>query len=147
MARSVLKLKEQDKAAFFSLTEAWCLPNAIINRSRGEIFCGFPSIIAHAEQERFKLSRIGYSASFQNSCDGKKTTNGQAETQEQATVHVKEIGLARDSEALRRYTSSALVFAKNTDIPTSGLVVNYHILSQMAEGFATIRKTMCRSLS
>ena len=37
--------------------------------------------------------------------------------------------------------------AKNTDISKSAPVVNYDILFKMAEAFASIRKTICRSLT
>ena len=57
------------------------------------------------------------------------TANGEVQTKEEATVHVKGLDLFV-TVAPQRYTSSALAwknFAKNTDILTSGPVVNCNI--------------------
>ena len=63
MAKSILKLKEKDKATFFSPIEPWCFSSAILNKSRG-------ASVHMLSKKDLKLNRIGDSASFPNSCSG-----------------------------------------------------------------------------
>ena len=59
MTTCILKLKEKDKATFFSPCEV-VSPSTIRNKTGGKrIRCRFRSINAHAEQERSDFSRIG----------------------------------------------------------------------------------------
>ena len=84
--------------------------SAIINEYRGEKFCGrFRSINAHAEQVRFKLSRIGDSASFQNSSDCCYSQWRSANKRGSHSV-CQGTGVVRDTEVPRRYTGSALAW-------------------------------------
>ena len=77
------------------------------------------------------------------------TADGEVQTNEEATVYVKELDLlatVRFSK-IRRHFSHLKSFAKITDISMIGPVVSYHISLKMAKGYNAIRKTTCRSLS
>ena len=60
MAKGIFKLKEQDRATFFSPSDVWCL-TAPSSTTRGKRICGrFRSLNAHAEQERSPVSGTGH---------------------------------------------------------------------------------------
>ena len=60
MGKHVHKLKETDKATFYSLAEVLVITRAIVDDTRGKIICcRFRSINAHAKQERSKFSWTG----------------------------------------------------------------------------------------
>ena len=60
-AKNILKLKETDKATFFSLTNEWCLPapSVIKLEEREFVADSGASINAYVEQEGPELCRIG----------------------------------------------------------------------------------------
>ena len=52
LAKNVLKLKEHERATFFSPSETWCLPAPSTPQTRGtRICCGLWSIDAHDQQK------------------------------------------------------------------------------------------------
>ena len=53
LTKNDIKLKENDKATFFSPTNEWCLPAPSVIKPEGR------REDAHVEQERPELSRIG----------------------------------------------------------------------------------------
>ena len=77
------------------------------------------------------------------------TANGEVQTHEDATVHVKELDIFLTNESPRGYASSFIArkesFAMNTDTHTSGSTVKNHI--SLKTGFArnAIRRTSFRS--
>ena len=93
LARNILKSKEKHQTAFFSLSENWCLPAPSAIKTRGKrICCGLQSVDAHDQQKGFEFRSIG------NRDDDKSlttviTANGEVQTNEEATVYVKELGI------------------------------------------------------
>ena len=60
LAKNISKLKEKDKATFFSPTNEWCLQAPSVIKTEGKRNrCRFRSIHAHVERERRELWRIG----------------------------------------------------------------------------------------
>ena len=51
LTKSILKLKEKNKAAFFSPQESWCLPEHQILNLRKRVCCGFRCVNAHDQQK------------------------------------------------------------------------------------------------
>ena len=108
MARSILKLKEKDKANFFSPTQAVCIPATSLTNPEEERICGrFWITNAYAEQERPELSRVGDSASLQNSWHSNYSQLRSANKKGSNSV-CQRIGFVLDSKAPRRYIRSAL---------------------------------------
>ena len=68
------------------------------------------------------------------------TANEEVQTNEKATVYVKELDLS----VLRRVFQNS---AKHTDIPMSGPVVNYQISSKMAEGYFRVLESFSVRMS
>ena len=52
-AKNIFKIKEKDKATFYSTSEEWVLPAALTKEQRGKRVCGgFRSLYAYGQQER-----------------------------------------------------------------------------------------------
>ena len=93
-AKNIYKLKENDKATFYSLAEKWVLPVAstkepeereeFVVDSRGSMHMVSKKDLNSAELETMRTSRSPTSV---------MTANGEVQTREEATVHVKELDL------------------------------------------------------
>ena len=65
------KLKEQNKAAFFSPSANWCLPAPSTLKTRGKrICCRLRSVNAHDQQKGFEFRWIGNRDDIEKSDDG-----------------------------------------------------------------------------
>ena len=110
------KLKEKHKTAFFSPSENWCLPTSSTLRPKGREFFvdSGASIDAHGQQKGFEFRWIG---NF--------TANGEVQTNEEATVYVKELDIFLTMKVLEDTpaVSSLGSFAMNTDTHTCGSTV------------------------
>ena len=107
LAKNILKLKETDKATFFSLTNEWS-PSAIRNQTAGKIICcRFRREHPHVEQERPELCRIGSRKSLWKPDDDCCSQRRSANKRRSDTV-CQRVGFIRDSDASRRYTGRSL---------------------------------------
>ena len=71
LAKHIYKLKEKDKATFYSPTDEWIMPAACTNKSGGKRVCGrFRSKFAYGQQERPQLCRVGDHEDIEESDDG-----------------------------------------------------------------------------
>ena len=90
LAKNILKLKETDKATFFSATNEWCLPvPSVIKQEEREfvVDCGASMhMLSRKEMNSAELETVKVSK--------RPTTvvaaNGEVQTREEATVHVRE---------------------------------------------------------
>ena len=91
MARCILKPKEKHKAAFFSLAENWCLPapSTIKLEEREFVVDSGASMhmISHKDLNSAELETVTTSRSPMTVI----TANGEVQTNEDATVYVKEL--------------------------------------------------------
>ena len=106
LAKSVLKLKEQNKATFFSPSENRCLP-APSNLKLEERDCVVDSeasmhMISKKDLNSAELETVTTSRSPTTVT----TANDEVWTHEEATVYVKELGTLLDKESPRGYASS-----------------------------------------
>ena len=147
MAKGILKVKEKDKATFFSPPEVWCLPAPSVTKPKEQkcvVDSGAPvHMLSRKDLNSTELETVRVSKSPITII----TANGEVQTNEESTVYVKELGLfvtAKLFDAGKSLTWEAL---KTTDTPTSGPVVSYHISVKMTEGYNATRKNYVRSLS
>ena len=91
MAKSILKLKEKDKVTFFSPTEVWCLPAPPVIKPEEREFVVDSGANMHmlgrkdlnsAELETVRVSKSQTTV---------VTANGEVQTNDEATVYVKEL--------------------------------------------------------
>ena len=71
------------------------------------------------------------------------TVNGKVQTNEEATVYVRDLNLFVTAQLLGGTSSFAWKALRRTDISVSGPVVKNHIVSKTAEGYHPTRKTAC----
>ena len=134
LAKNVSKLKETDKATFFSPTNEWCLSTpSTIKQEEGET-------VVDSGASMHMLSRRDLNSAQLETVEVPKNpmtvvaANGEVQTKE-ATVHVKELDLLvtvmllEDTPAVLSLGNSA----KITGIPTIGTVVRNHNSSKMAD--------------
>ena len=108
LAKNIFKLKEKDKATFFSSTNEWCLPAPSVIKTGGKrICCRFRREHAHVEQERPELCRIGNRKGLQKFDDGCYSQRRSAYKRRSDRV-CQRIGFIRDSKASRWYTACSL---------------------------------------
>ena len=93
LAKNILKLKEKDKATFFSPTNEWCLPAPSVIKPEEREF------VVHSGASMHMLSRKDLnSAELENISASKSpttvvTANSEVQTKEEATVYVKRLDL------------------------------------------------------
>ena len=91
MARCILKLKEKNKTTFFSLSENWCLP------SPSTIKPGEREFVVDFGASMHMISRKGLNSAELETVTTLRspmtlfTANGEVQTHEEATVHVREL--------------------------------------------------------
>ena len=145
------KLKETENAAFFLLTNEWCLPA--------------PSVIKPEEREfvvdfrasKHMLSRKDLTSAELETVRASKSpttvvaANGEVLTKEEANSVCQRNGFIRDSKASRRYTGCSLT---RKTLPRSLIFLRVDHWpeattnsSEMADGSNATRLTTCKSLS
>ena len=106
LAKNILKIKEKHKTAFFSLSENWCLPapsnlkpeeREIVVDSRASMHMISKKDLNSAELETVTTSRSPTTVI---------TANGEVQTNEEATVYVKELDIFLTMKVFRGYASS-----------------------------------------
>ena len=91
LAKSVLKLKEHERATFFSLSENWCLPASIFEPEKREFV-----VDSGASMHMISIKDLSDAEmdTLTKSCSPTIviTANGEVQTHEEAVVYVKELG-------------------------------------------------------
>ena len=129
LAKSVLKLKEHQRAAFFSPSENWCLPASTFQPEEREFVVDSGASMHMISKKDLSDAEMD---TLTKSCSPTIviTANGEVQTHEEATVYVKELEIDLDNESLRKtrqqYCRSES-FAMKTDIPINGSMVKNHI--------------------
>ena len=92
LGRSVLKLKEHERATFFSPSENRCLPASYLKLEKREIVVDSGASMNMISKKDLNSAEID---TLTRSCSPTKviTANGEVQTHEEATVYVKELGI------------------------------------------------------
>ena len=96
LAKNVFKLKEQERAAFFSPSENGCLPASTLEPGASMHMISKKDL-SNAEMDTLTKS---FSPTIVI------TANGEVQTHEEAIVYVKKIGYILDNESPREHASS-----------------------------------------
>ena len=92
LARNIYKLKEKDKATFYSPTDEWIVPAASTIEPEKRVCSGLWSIYAYGQQGDLNSAELETMRISKNPTMV-MTANGEVQTREEATVYVKELDL------------------------------------------------------
>ena len=106
MAKSVLKLKEHQRAAFFSLSENWCLPSPSTIEPEEREFVVDSAASMHMISKKDLNSADLETVTTSRSPTTVITANCEVQTNEEATVLCQITGYILDKESPRGYASS-----------------------------------------
>ena len=114
LAKSVLKLKEQERATFFSPSENRCLPASTLKPEERELVVD-SSASMHMISKK-DLMNSGEMDTWTKSCSPTTviTANGEVQTHEEATVYVKELDIIWTMKVLEN-TPAVLSLGKLCD--------------------------------
>ena len=128
LARSILKVKEKHKAAFFSPSENRCLPASTLKPEEREFVVvsgASMHMISKKDLSNAEMDTLTKSCSLTTVI----TANGEVQTHEKATVYVKELDFSwlwKSSKTHQQYCRLES-FAMKTDILMNGSKVKNHI--------------------
>ena len=107
LAKSVLKLKEKNKAAFFSPSEYRCLPASTLELEERELVVDSGASMHMISKK--DLNDAGMDT-LTKSCSPTTviTANGEVQTHEEATVYVKELDIFLTMKVLEKHASSLI---------------------------------------
>ena len=133
LTKNILKLKETDKATFFSPTNEWSLPApSAIKPEERQLVVDFGASLHMLSRKDLNSAELE-AVKVSESPTTVVVNTGEVPTKEEATVHVKELGLFM-TVMLLEDTPAVLSLGKLciTDIIAIGQVVRSHISSKMA---------------
>ena len=90
LAKSFLKLKEKNKAAFFSSSENRCLPASTLKPEEREFVVDSSASMHMISKKDLSDAEMD---TLTKSCSPTITANGEVQTHEEATAHVKELDI------------------------------------------------------
>ena len=93
LAKNILKLKEKQKIAFFSPSENWCLPAPSTNKPEEREFVVDSGASMHTISKKDLNSTELETVTTSKSPTTVITANGEVQTNEEATVYVRELGI------------------------------------------------------
>ena len=113
LAQSVLKLKEKNKAAFFSLSESRCLPASNLKPEEREFVVNSGASMHMISKKDLNSAEMD---SLTKSCSPTivVTASGEVQTHEEATVYVKELDIFLTRKVLEN-TPAVLSIGKLCD--------------------------------
>ena len=121
------KIKEQERATFFSPSENRCLPASTLKPEEREFVVDSGAsmhMISKKDLNDAEMDNLTKSRSPTTVI----TANGEVQTHEEATVRVKELDIfLTKSSRIRQQFYRSESFAMNTDILTNGSTVKNHI--------------------
>ena len=142
LAKNVLKLKEHERATFFSPSENRCLSASNLKPEEREFVVDSGASMLMISKKDLISAEMD---TLTKSCSPTIviTANGEVQTHEEATVYVKELDIFLTMKVLENhqqyYRSES--FAMKTGIPTNGSMVKNHISLKTGFGYPTIRRT------
>ena len=147
LAKSVFKLKEHEKATFFSPSENRCLPApSTIKPEEREFVVDSGASMHMISKKELNSAEMD---TLTTSCSPTIviTANGEVQTHEEATVYVKELDYSWQwkSSSIRQQYYRLESFAMNTDTLMSGSTVKNHISLKTVFGYSATQKTSFRS--
>ena len=113
LAKRVLKLEEKNKTAFFSPSENWCLPASTFKPEEREFVVDSGASMHMISKKDLNSAEMD---TLTKSCSPTTviTANGEVQTHEEATVHVKELDIFLTVKVLKD-TPAGLSLAKLCD--------------------------------
>ena len=147
LAKSVFKLKEHERAAFFSSPENRCLPASPLKPEEREFVVDSGASMHMISKKDLSNAEMD---TLTKSCSPTIviTANGEVQTHEEATVYVKEleyISWQWKSSRIRQQFHRSESFAMNTDTLTIGSTDKKHISSTTVFWYSAIRRSSFRS--
>ena len=141
LAKNVLKLKEHERATFFSPSDNACLHQIFNLRNENFVVDSGASMhmISKKDLSDAEMDTLTKSCSPTIVI----TASGEVQTHEEAIVYVKELGIFLTMKVLEN-TPAVLSLGKlcdETDIPMNGSMVKNHISSKTGFGYLAIRRT------
>ena len=141
LAKSVLNLKEQERATFFSPSENRCLPASTLKPEEREFVVDSGASMHMISKKDLNDAEMD---TLTKLCSPTIiiTANGEVQTHEEATVYVKELDIFLTMKVLED-TPAVLSpgrFATNTNTHASGSTVKNHISLKTVFGSCAIRK-------
>ena len=107
LAKSVLKLKEKNRATFFSPSENRCLPASNLKPEKREFVVDSGASMHMIGKKDLNSAELE-AVTTPRSPTTVITANGEVQTHEEATVYVKELENILDNESPRGYASSLI---------------------------------------
>ena len=109
LAKSVLKLKERQRATFFSPSENRCLPASTLKPEEREFVVDSGASMHMVSKKDLSDAEMD---TLTKSCSPTIviTANGEVQTHEKATVYVKELDIFLDYESPRKHASSSVAW-------------------------------------
>ena len=140
LAKSVFKLKEHEKAAFFSSPENRCLPASTLKLEEREFVVDSGAsmhMISKKDLSKAEMDNLTKSCSPTIVI----TANGEVQTHEEAIVYVKELDIFLTMKVLENTpaVNRSVSFAMKTD--TNGSMVKNHISLRTGFGYNATRRT------
>ena len=141
LAKSVLKLKEKNRATFFSPSENRCLPASTLKPEEREFVVDSGASMHMISKKDLNDAEMD---TLTKSCSPTIviTANGEVQTHEEATLYVKELDIFLTMKVLesQQYCRSES-FAMKTDILMNGSMVKNHISLKTGFGYNATRRT------
>ena len=109
LAKSVLKLKDHERATFFSPSENRCLPASTLKPEEREFVVDSGASMHMISKKDLSDAEMD---TLTKSCSPTIviTANGEVQTHEEATVYVKELEYILDYESPRKHASSIVAW-------------------------------------
>ena len=146
LAKSVSKLKEQERAIFLSRSENRCLPASTLEPEAQEFVVDSGASMHMISKKDLSDAEMD---TLTKSCSPTIviTANQKVQTHEEATVYVKELDIFLTLKVLetRQQYCRSESFAMKTGIPTNGSKVKNHISLKTGFGYSATRRTSFRS--
>ena len=124
LAKNVFKLKEHEKAAFFSSPENRCLPASTLKPEEREFVVDSGASMHMISKKHLNDAEMD---TLRKSCSPTTVVaaNGEVQTQEDATVHVKELEKFLAMKVLEK-TPAVLTLGKLCDVWVNGQKTTSH---------------------
>ena len=146
LARNMNKLKEKDKAPFYSPANEWIMLAAKTEEREFVVDSG--ASMHMVSKKDLELSRIGDREDIEESDDGDDGHRRTACKKEEARVHVRELGLLVTGDASGKYTGSSFTWKtlrRILGIVIIGRVARNHVSSRKARKFIATHQIMYHS--
>ena len=108
LSKNILKLKEKHETTFFSLSENWCLPSPSTIKPEEREFVVDSGESMHMISKKDLNSAELETLTTSRSPTTVITADGEVQTNEEATVYVRELDVFLTTKLLRGYASSSI---------------------------------------